>query len=328
MKRDNSLDLAKGIAIFGVIVGHHVGVYGGPSLLVDFFWSFHMPLFFIISGYLFRQERFPTVVLKGFKGLILPYILTILAVDAWIILEGFYTNAVLPTRGTLKWIWYTILDVHDCSTMAMWFLPTLFFGKIEFFLINKLLTNRVLLAIAVLLMAGGAFAISTVINLSSCPFSLIHSLFVPFYLFVGQCVKRYCVLDRQYASVIIALIIVSLSYKFPVDLAKLYFPLHSINLITTVVITMSILLLCKCVDVFVLLKPLNLFCAGVQYMGKHSLFFLCIHSILWCGYQHYLLNFFSPFITGCMVCITIAIVCIAYGKLKDFAIGKYRYAGV
>ena len=57
--RDSSLDFMKGILIYLVIVGHVIAKYAEPGWAYTVIHTFHMPLFFFISGYLaipsFRQ---------------------------------------------------------------------------------------------------------------------------------------------------------------------------------------------------------------------------------------------------------------------------------
>lgn len=48
-KRVSWIDIAKGLGIIFVVMGHS----DNPVAQKYFFW-FHMPLFFIISGYLFN----------------------------------------------------------------------------------------------------------------------------------------------------------------------------------------------------------------------------------------------------------------------------------
>lgn len=54
-KRIEALDVAKGIGIILVIIGHL-----SSSYLHDWIYSFHMPLFFIISGICFKTEKYPS----------------------------------------------------------------------------------------------------------------------------------------------------------------------------------------------------------------------------------------------------------------------------
>lgn len=64
VQRIRYFDIAKGLAITCMILGHAIlrfgdSVDGGHFLLKlnDFIFSFHMPLFFIISGYFMHPDR-------------------------------------------------------------------------------------------------------------------------------------------------------------------------------------------------------------------------------------------------------------------------------
>lgn len=66
------MDLAKGIGIICVILGHM-----GNSVIERIVFSFHMPLFFFISGYfLSRQNTSKEILRKRIKQLIPPYLFT------------------------------------------------------------------------------------------------------------------------------------------------------------------------------------------------------------------------------------------------------------
>ena len=80
-KRLDYLDLAKGIGILIVMLGHFP-VDGEPHIsrqLYDFIFSFHMPLFFIITGIIFGYNRkwekqtFKELFIKKLKTIIYPY---------------------------------------------------------------------------------------------------------------------------------------------------------------------------------------------------------------------------------------------------------------
>ena len=82
-KRQPWLDVVKGIAIILVVIGHVGGIYGGqdaaPSFRVlhQFIYSFHMPLFLFVSGYLFRpslaRENVKETALSKFIAYGIPY---------------------------------------------------------------------------------------------------------------------------------------------------------------------------------------------------------------------------------------------------------------
>lgn len=66
------IDICKGIGIILVILGHS----DLPRIVIDMLYSFHMPLFFVISGYLYKNEDLKIVecIKKKSKSLIYPYI--------------------------------------------------------------------------------------------------------------------------------------------------------------------------------------------------------------------------------------------------------------
>ena len=70
---DNSVSFAKGIGIILMVLGHtYFSVYG-----FRFIYIFHMPLFFFVSGYCFREAHlkdFRTYAGKRIKRLYIPFI--------------------------------------------------------------------------------------------------------------------------------------------------------------------------------------------------------------------------------------------------------------
>ena len=86
--RDRSLDLGKGLAILFVYFGHSIlyhpiqlaRIYPWCHTLSTFILSFNMPMFFLISGYLFSKTRKNAAELYKGKSMriLMPYIFTML----------------------------------------------------------------------------------------------------------------------------------------------------------------------------------------------------------------------------------------------------------
>lgn len=71
--RDRNIDAVKGIAIILVVMGH---ICTGIPGLVKWIYSFHMPLFFLISGYLQEgkeRRQFVPFLKKKACDLLYPY---------------------------------------------------------------------------------------------------------------------------------------------------------------------------------------------------------------------------------------------------------------
>jgi fucose 4-O-acetylase-like acetyltransferase len=153
------LDVAKGIGILLVVLGHNYIRISVPEL-GSFVFSFHMPFFFLLSGMLFNPDYpLPVLFKRRFETLIRPYIATIFLLY---FVYFFFTD--------LKWI--TLLRRVVRSFYAsgnyiewaqLWFLPHLFilnlFAGVLFLLFYgriKWLWLRVLF-LAAMLWAGVAF---------------------------------------------------------------------------------------------------------------------------------------------------------------------------
>ena len=94
--REEWCDVIKGILVAMVVLCHCILTVGCDTAIqkaaVIFVYSFHMPLFFIISGYFFKAcSLFGAFVLKKIKALMLPYFLFILIDSIAEIVFGVYT---------------------------------------------------------------------------------------------------------------------------------------------------------------------------------------------------------------------------------------------
>lgn len=73
-QRIEELDITKAIGIIMVVVGHTQL----PTFMSNFIWSFHMPLFYIISGIILSQKKYTSFKLfltRKIRTLIIPYII-------------------------------------------------------------------------------------------------------------------------------------------------------------------------------------------------------------------------------------------------------------
>ena len=111
--RESWIDTLRGIGILFVILGHCEPPFD------KIIYSFHMPLFFLISGYLFKSKKnIKDYLKKIFLKYIIPYfllcIINLLLVT--IIDRDFkinYVIGILYSRGTTSWL-------PNCS--PLWFL--------------------------------------------------------------------------------------------------------------------------------------------------------------------------------------------------------------
>lgn len=116
MERFVWIDIVKTICIICMVIGH-CGSFGS-NLIHDTIYSFHMPLFFIVSGFLWK----PHGLLYDFKRLLLPMLLSIpiiIAVDVFVLKS-------LSIHGGLSKINWNPFSVFLIVINGSWFVVTLF----------------------------------------------------------------------------------------------------------------------------------------------------------------------------------------------------------
>lgn len=125
------IDIAKGIAIIGTLVGHN---YGGPvrSLIA----AFNIPLFFVLAGYTSKQipsGQFAGAAFKDFKRLIVP-VLIVKFLQALLETAVHQTPIIKSLAGALLELAWG----NGCSYWKfpgvgiVWFLITLFYSRLLF----------------------------------------------------------------------------------------------------------------------------------------------------------------------------------------------------
>lgn len=181
----------KAICILLMVIGH----CGGPSQFCHWFYLFHMPCFFFISGYLFNEKYIflpVTFIWKKIKSLYMPYLKY--GVIFLIIHYSFpflYSTPVEPLKNLL--LLFTFRGA-DQLLGGYWFLQSLFFSMMMFyftlyFMYKKIEKYKCLLfffpCIFCLLSFGVSFFNKNIPILSSTNFLATS------YLFVGYLAKKY-----------------------------------------------------------------------------------------------------------------------------------------
>lgn len=118
-QRIEYIDIAKGIGILLVYIGHCEIGEGNISGLISWIYSFHMPLFFVISGLLFSTKHVPatTFYRNKFASLIVPYI--IFSIINYVLLK------LSPVGATLGFI------TQGWGRNPLWFIPILFLVNVS-----------------------------------------------------------------------------------------------------------------------------------------------------------------------------------------------------
>lgn len=123
------IDIARLFSMLMIIVGH-TPCY--ESKILAFITTFHVAIFFILSGYLYHPQTFKKEVFKSFQSLIIPYIiLGMINCIYWGILYA-YTNNTSINNNLLLFV-YQLLTTSIGLPMIgpLWFLIVLFLLRIS-----------------------------------------------------------------------------------------------------------------------------------------------------------------------------------------------------
>lgn len=134
--RIHFLDVAKGLGIYLVVLGHVTH----SKWLWFYIWQFHMPLFFFISGLLHNPNySFKDFLIKKTKSLYIPYVIFFLITFAyWVLFERAHRGSEIPITYELIGLPYgTYERGHLFFNGVLWFLPCLYVTEILFYFIAK-----------------------------------------------------------------------------------------------------------------------------------------------------------------------------------------------
>jgi len=186
MERDKSIDIAKGIGIITVVWAH----LQDACPIKEEIYLFHMPLFFILSGYFssYKGNELINSIKKKFSSYITPYgIFFIIGLSLFILLY------VLTDRSESIHIYPSII-VHPYGVVRpLWFLISIFQVSVIYILINHFFfNNKIKNLIIILLFICGALLSIFEIHL---PLFIDASLSMILFFHMGHLLNKYSIFN-------------------------------------------------------------------------------------------------------------------------------------
>lgn len=194
------IDISRAFAIIFIVLGHTIVHSQHCNLIFKFLYSFHVVLFFIISGYTFKvkeNEKSLPFIKKKFIRIIIPYFVwCILFLIPYIILGNGVGNSLGTTSSfNLKTqLLNVIYGVGNNAALkqnsALWFLPALFSMEVFcFFLIKykkKYRINNIILVLSLIILSYITNTFSNFI----LPWGLNSVLVLNIYFYLGYLFKE------------------------------------------------------------------------------------------------------------------------------------------
>ena len=186
LQRNKEIDILKSFAIFLMVFDH---VWWGNTVHT-YIQSFHMPLFFIVSGYLWKSGRsVKEVAIKKTKTIMAPYIafgfiyLAVLCVSTWL---------GRSEQGVLQAIRALLLYPTDMENMpfapALWFLACFWICNLIYACVDNVLGKQKWIPILIISSMGMTYS---TLSDEMLPFALEPVAVGILFMLIGQLIKQY-----------------------------------------------------------------------------------------------------------------------------------------
>ena len=190
-RRDQTYDIMKGIGIILVLLGH-VWQWNGTII-----YSFHMPMFFIVSGCFTKsfdeaKGNIPQTILRYIKRLYVPFFVSTMLMALWFVFKAInktkYTSAIITTLLSALWGSVTVLETPfgKVCVGALWFLMALLSAKILFLFVSKCGKWTGLVCLVLSPLAVYFFSFQFLI-----PWCLLHGVAALPFIYVGWWWRRH-----------------------------------------------------------------------------------------------------------------------------------------
>lgn len=149
--RDDSLDMARGLAVFLVIVGH---MSATPTVLRVWLYTFHLPLFFALSGMFLSKDRygsFREFLKSRVRSLLIPYFGLSISLMILVFLKRDISAHTLFAQSDYI---HVILSIflgyrkHEFY-FSLWFVAVLFFAELLVYILIQKCGLKVLLLVPI-----------------------------------------------------------------------------------------------------------------------------------------------------------------------------------
>lgn len=229
--RDNKITITKAIGIILMVVVHA----GLPQIGANFITMFHMPLFFIVSGYCFKEKYLlnnTDFIKRKIKGLYIPYIKYALL---FLVLHNLFFhlniyNDSYGFKGEVSHLYsikeYLSRAFHIITTMSgheqllggYWFIKQLFFGAIFSFFLIKQWKNHLLFTLICIMIAC---IVTNYFNLR-IPYFGINSLTIlsTFFFISGFYIHTHPISNNYYISILYFIIVLVISLLYPTSMLR------------------------------------------------------------------------------------------------------------
>lgn len=272
MRRNKAIDIAKGIGIIVMVLGH---CYHEKNVILKLIYAFHMPLFFIITGILLSmhtgEEKIVVHIKKRISRLLVPYFWFELAYAVLLSSIAFlaHENPINRFMGCIK---PTVMLIGKTVT---WYLPCLFLAEIIFGVLLKLRTRTVCWIIIMV-----CFVVGLLSPIDGVLIVLWRSLVGMGFIGIGYLYAGFFMKETRDISLVIVAVVFSVSGMFNVFVSMVDSRYGNYLLYIISSITGSFLLIQLSLKLNKGLSADNHLRYFIEYYGRNTIIILGTHMLI------------------------------------------------
>ena len=194
-KRIDWIDMAKGWGTILVILGH---LWLTPSFLNIWLYSFHMPLFFFLSGVTYNREKYTSLkelIKEKSKTLLVPYAVLSVIMFAWNVMLGVFRLVIENQAFDYAMIYNTVIGffVNIRTTKyggLSWFITCIYVTFIIMYLLLKVSKYNAKIAFFIsLLVLTAGYVYATFVDIK-LPWGIDAAFVSVFFMLCGFLLKN------------------------------------------------------------------------------------------------------------------------------------------
>ena len=242
--------------------------------MVTFISMFHMPLFFIISGYLYKNRCVKEIISKTGKKTLCPYFFTGLII--WLLksLNGEYTWFISLFFANGSRPLFNNEDLQGYMVGPLWFLIAYIVSLVLFHYLLKISKLKWRFFVIFFL-----FEVSILISkyIGLLPLDILPAISGTLFLFVGYSLNHPNIKNYSHRSIVIVIGAISVFlclYCGSLSMASHRYGLNFLQIIAAVTVTLYLYYLISRYNKLKYVKTFGVF-------GKYTLPIMCVHAIDW-----------------------------------------------
>ena len=280
--KSKTVSILKAFGIFLLILGHSLDE---TSFLRHVLYGFHVPLFLILSGLVYKKSNLSLIdyVKYKFKKIMVPYYLFgIISIIIYLIVAKYIgeTNPVSLSNCIFGLIWSNGENGFMRWNLPLWFLPMFFVIQLFAFYFKKTNLSNKKLSIILVLNIIISIILYDIVKITNLPLCIETAVYLfPFYI-IGIMINQNLDFSKKIIvnKKVLSFLIMSIILVISIVLIYLNGIIDYVSDQYRIYIIFMLLANLTCIPIIFLSYIINVDSNKLVFIGNNTLYILCIHK--------------------------------------------------